>query len=78
MKPSYLNCPSCHTPVPVDRYDRAFAGAASFLVCPACNFAFPMPLPEAIAPPAQVVRAAKDLRRSTESRKQDHRSARQD
>lgn len=76
MKPSYMNCPSCHTPVPLDRYERAFAAAASFLVCPACNYTFPMPLPEATGPSTQVVQVGRELQRSAESRQQGHRGLR--
>ncbi|WP_341644644.1 hypothetical protein [Thauera sp. SDU_THAU2] len=36
----HLNCPSCHTPVVLDRYDRACTVANTYLVCPECDYTF--------------------------------------
>lgn len=33
-------CPHCHTPSPVEGFDRAFATDASYLVCPECDYTF--------------------------------------
>lgn len=35
-----FNCPSCHTPIPLDGFEHAHARSAEFWVCPECDFVF--------------------------------------
>jgi len=38
--PTRMNCPSCHTPVAIERYERACGSTSSYLVCPECDYTF--------------------------------------
>ncbi|MFT3758372.1 hypothetical protein [Thauera sp.] len=38
--PTHLNCPGCHTPVMLDRYDHACIATDNYLVCPECGHVF--------------------------------------
>jgi hypothetical protein len=40
MSTTYFNCPSCPTPVAVDRFERAFGETRDYWVCPECDFTF--------------------------------------
>lgn len=37
---THLNCPSCHTPTVLDRYDRACTATDKYLICPECDYTF--------------------------------------
>lgn len=43
MSTTHFNCPSCHTPVAIDRFERAFGNTNDYLVCPECDFTFNVP-----------------------------------
>lgn len=43
MSTTHFNCPSCHTPVAVDWFERAFGETNEYWVCPECDFAFNAP-----------------------------------
>lgn len=46
---THLNCPSCHTPVALERYERACGTASNYLVCPECDYIFLLPEGQCIA-----------------------------
>lgn len=43
MSTTHFNCPSCHIPVAIDRFERAFGKTNDYLVCPECDFTFNAP-----------------------------------
>lgn len=43
MNPTHLNCPCCHAPVAVDRFEWASGRTADFWVCPECDYVFLRP-----------------------------------
>ncbi|WP_418648295.1 hypothetical protein ACNQFN_06275 [Thauera butanivorans] len=43
MSTTHFNCPSCHTPVAIDRFERAFGETSDYWVCPECDFTFKGP-----------------------------------
>lgn len=47
--PTHRNCPSCHTPVALERYERACGAASNYLVCPECDYTFLLSEAERIA-----------------------------
>lgn len=44
MSATHFNCPSCHIPVAIDRFERAFAETYDYWVCPECDFTFNAPI----------------------------------
>lgn len=51
------NCPSCHTPIAFERYERACGGARSYLVCPECDYTFLLTEAQSIAVSGWIGRA---------------------
>lgn len=43
MSTTHFNCPSCHTPVAIDRFECAFGETDDYWVCPECDFTFNTP-----------------------------------
>lgn len=43
MRPTRATCPFCHTPVPLDLFEKAFGDERDYLVCPECDYLFLTP-----------------------------------
>jgi len=48
-----LSCPSCHSPIPPDRFEHAFAAGSDYRICPECDYTFLLVLSssESVSPP---------------------------